>query len=98
MGASIAGLMVSNARGSLFGIGFNFTKKAFIVLVVIAFIGSWLMVSGNSDHYKDRFSSAITGLSISSADDIGDDAIKQLMIVESKPKRAIGFSPPKEKK
>lgn len=79
LGASIAAITAGNARGSKFSIGFGHTKKALTVVAIVAFIGAWMMVAGNTDHYKDSFTSSITGLSAIGAADIDDATIEQLI-------------------
>lgn len=85
LGMALGGLFASNAHGTKFGIGFEQTKKVFVVMAIVAFIGTWVTVGLNEDQYKEQFTSAITGLTAVSAGEI-DDATLEQMIREQSPK------------
>ena len=78
-GAAIGGLFASSAKGTKFGIGFDQTKKVFVVLAIVAFLGTMLMVSGNEEYYRNQFSSSITGLTSISASEIDNSTLEQMV-------------------
>ncbi len=78
-GASIGGLFASGARGTRFGIGFDQAKKAVVTIAIVALVGTMLVVSGNTEYYRDQFMSSITGMAAVSTSSINNATIEQMV-------------------